>query len=105
MSRVLIEDNTCSDMGGGVYSLDFNIPTAGTYGWKFKDATTWDIAIGQDFGSWSGNNSISTAADNTVITFMLDLPNGRWLVVPEPTSLALGAFGLAALWTLRRRNR
>lgn len=99
----LTAERQMSDLGGGLYSVDFTIATAGTYDWKFRESNSWDVAIGDDFGNTAANNSITTLTDNEVLTFQLDLPNGRWRVVPEPGTLAL--LGLGSAFLLHRRRR
>ena len=88
--------------GGGLYSVDFTIATAGTYAWKFRESNSWDIAIGDDFGNSAADNSITTLTDNEIWTFELDLPNGRWRITPEPATL--GLLGVGALIALRQRR-
>ena len=90
-------------VGGGVYSANYLVPTAGTYTFKFREAGSWDISIGADFGNSAGNAWVSTLNANDVVRFQLDLPNGRWsaAVIPEPTTFSLLA-GSAVLLLVRR---
>ena len=60
----------------------------------------WDIAIGSDFSNYGYDITWTTAADNEPLYFLLDLPNGRWNVIPEPASL----LGLALLGLFIRRR-
>ena len=87
-----------------MYSTTYNIATAGSYEFKFREAASWDISIGGDFGNSAGNNTIVTALDNQDVIFELDLPNGRWnaTVVPEPTTMLL--LGLGSLVAIRRKK-
>ena len=93
-------------VGGGVYSANYLVPTAGTYTFKFREAGSWDISIGSDFRNPGGDCSAITTAANQTLNFLLDLPNGRWsaAVVPEPASLSLLAAG-ALLLLMRRHAR
>jgi hypothetical protein len=68
-------------IGNGVYSNSITIATAGTYGFKFRTPGSWnDIYFGQDFGNGGGNASITTSNSPQTLPFVLDLPNGRWVV-------------------------
>jgi hypothetical protein len=91
-------------VGVGVYSANYLVPTAGSYSFKFREANSWDVSIGLDFRNNGGDCGVITTADNQLVNFQLDLPNGRWsaAVVPEPSSLSLLAGG-ALLLLIRRR--
>lgn len=96
-----------SDMGGGLYSVDYTIAAPGTYDFKFRESFSWDISIGDNFGNSAANNQVTTTIANELVRFELDLPNGRWRTstVPEPaTVFGLTAGGLALLRVLRRRG-
>ena len=76
-------------VGNGVYTVTYVVPTAGTYGFKFRTPGTWsDANIGSDFGG-GGNASLTTATNNQPVLFQLDLPNGRWIAgspAPPPVT-------------------
>jgi hypothetical protein len=95
-----------SNLGGGLYSVDYTIAAAGTHDFKFRKSGDWDVSIGSDFGNSAGNAQVLTTAANQTVTFQLDLPNGRWItVVPEPSTLGLAVLGgLAALGVVLRRR-
>lgn len=67
-----------TNLGGGLYSVDYTIATPGTYAFKFRKSGSWDVSIGQDFGNSAANCSTTTTAANQTVKFELDLPNGRW---------------------------
>lgn len=88
-----------SDMGGGLYSVDYTIAAPGSYDFKFRESNSWDVSTGGDFGNLAGNANVTTVNPNEIIRFELDLPNGRWRtsVVPEPATLALLMLGAAVV--------
>jgi hypothetical protein len=86
-------------MGGGLHAGWYTVETPGTYYFKFRKAGDWDIAIGNDFSNYMHDIEWTTTMPNEALYFQLDLPNGRWTIVPEPT----GLLGLALLGLLRRR--
>lgn len=96
---------TMNALGGGLYSASCFPTGTGTFEFKFREAGSWDIAIGDDFSNWNHNCTVNVPGVNSAIEFKLDLPNGRWttMVVPEPTTLSLLAGG-ALLLFLRRAS-
>jgi hypothetical protein len=94
-----------ANQGAGLYTGQYLIADAGSYNFKFREAGSWDISIGADFGNSAGDAGLTTLAANQLVEFQLDLPNGKWsaTVVPEPTVLGLVA-GSAFLVLLRRRK-
>lgn len=98
----LFPERQMTNMGGGLYSVDFTIANPGTHDFKFREPNSWDISIGGDFGNAAGDAQVDTTAPNQVITFELDLPNGRWRAIPEPATLGLLAVG-AVVFIRRRR--
>jgi hypothetical protein len=88
-------------LGGGAFSGQYVVPTAGTYFFKFREFNNWDVSIGSDFSNSGYDIQLDVAADATPILFELDLPGGRWRtsVIPEPAALLMLLAGL----TLRRR--
>ncbi len=90
-----------NDMGSGLYSGQYIVPDPGNYEFKFRKDGDWSISIGDDFGNAAMNIPVETTVGNEVLTFDLDLPNGRWRVVPEPATIALLALG--CLCAIRRR--
>ncbi len=93
-----------TDQGGGLYSIQVNL-LAGSYDWKFREAGSWDIAIGDNFGNSAANNTAVVASDGDWL-FQLDLPNGRWSAapIPEPTTFVLAGMALATMVFTRRRQ-
>ena len=94
-----------TNMGSGLYSVDYTIASPGSYDFKFRETNSWDVSIGGDFGNGAGNANVVTTNPNEIVRFELDLPNGRWRtsVVPEPGTLAL--LGLGGLAVIRNRRR
>jgi hypothetical protein len=92
-----------TDMGGGLYSGQAVVPVAGNYEFKFRKEGDWAITIGDNFGNSAANIPITTNNANDVVTFELDLPNGRWRVTAVPAPGALVLLPLAGLFTRRRR--
>jgi len=72
------EARQMSAQGGGLYAVDYAIAVPGTYEFKFRSSNSWDHAVGSDFGNSGGNAAVTTLVSNEVVTFQLDLPNGRW---------------------------
>ena len=70
-----------TDLTNGLHEGTFSFPTPGEYQFKFREQGSWDASIGLDFGN--GNNiPLRTWDANETVTFRLDLPNGRYQVVP-----------------------
>jgi hypothetical protein len=110
-----------SDQGAGLYRV-ITALAAGTYDFKFRKYDTatltgdWGTSIGRDFGN-SAANASSGALTAGNYAFELDLPNGRWRVipasgsgsslagsaVPEPGTLTIAMLGLALMGLVRRR--
>jgi hypothetical protein len=72
------------NQGNGLYSVQqaFN---AGFYDFKFRRATDTDwngVNFGTDFSNGSGDNHFAVGTTGDVYKINLDLPNGRWQVVP-----------------------
>ncbi len=83
-----------ADMGGGLYSAQVAIATAGTYDFKFRKEGGWDITVGDNFGNSAANNSFTTTVDGEIVQFDLDLPNGSWLVGAPPPPAAVCGDGI-----------
>jgi hypothetical protein len=96
-----------TSMGNGLYSGDYLVASPGSYDFKFREAGSWDISVGGDFGNSAGNANVTTLSPNELVRFQLDLPNGRWsaAVVPEPTSLSLLAGGMILLALRAKRDQ
>lgn len=93
-------------LGGGIYELSYIIATAGTYQYKAVDTGSWD-AIGSDARSINANNlAFTTTTANQTVDFFVNALNGsiKVDVVPEPSTMVLGAAGMALLLQLRRRR-
>jgi hypothetical protein len=91
-----------TNMGGGFFEGQAIVENPGNYEFKFRKEGDWEISIGNDFGNAAGDIQYSTTTSNETVIFRLDLPNGRWQVIPEPASL--GLVGLMGLGLLRRRR-
>lgn len=89
--------------GGGLWTANYTMATPGLHDFKFRETGSWDVSRGADFGNASGNAQVTTTLPNEIIQFQLDLPNGRWRVIPEPMTMTLigSVLGLVAL---RRRR-
>jgi hypothetical protein len=96
-----------TNIGPGLYSVDYTIATANSYDFKFRESNSWDVSIGGDFGNSAGNANVVTTQNNQVVRFLLDLPNGRWttIAIPEPTTMVVAGLGIAAAAFARRRRR
>ncbi len=93
-----------TSLGGGIYDFIATL-TPGNYNWKavVTGTSSWD-AISWDCRSVNSSNwGFTTDATNNTVRFVVDSYTGvaKTLVVPEPSALALLAFGGLAL--LRRR--
>lgn len=88
--------------GGGLYSVDITIASAGAHQYKFRAPGDWGRQVGDFTGS--SNIEFSSANPNETYRFELDIPNGRWRqsLIPEPATLAL--LGLGAVAVVRRRR-
>jgi hypothetical protein len=77
-------------IGNGVYSNSCVIPTAGSHSFKFRTPGSWsDLYFGSDFGNGGNNATFNTTTSPQTMPFVLDLPNGRWLVgtlAPPPVT-------------------
>jgi hypothetical protein len=83
--------------GSGILYVNYVIPTAGTYSFKFKTVGTWNGAIGADFGMNAANASVTTVNANETVLFKLDLPNGRFqIVVPLVTNQVVFAVDMSS---------
>ena len=80
----------------GVLSVSYVIPTPGNYSFKFKTVGTWDGAIGTDFGMGAANVSVTTINANQTLLFKLDLPKGRFQVIPEVTNRVVFAVDMSS---------
>ena len=100
---------TLAAQGNGLYTGDYTVATPGTYDFKFRKAGDWAISIGNDFANSAGNISLTTTTPNELISFQLDLPDGRFQAVPVPEPSQLwyvsgGALTALGVWIKRRRT-
>jgi hypothetical protein len=70
-----------TDSGNGLHEGTFTFPDAGSHQFKFRQQGSWDASIGLDFGN-DNNIALRTWDPNEEVTFRLDLPTGRYQVVP-----------------------
>jgi hypothetical protein len=89
---------TCA-LVGGVYEANYSVATPGTYTFKFRKIGDWGVSYGDL--AFGGDISVTTTFPNENLTMKLDVAGGRYLVTPEPASLALLALGGLAI--MRRR--
>jgi len=80
----------------GVLSVSYMIPVPGTYSFKFKTFGTWNGAIGADFGMNAANISITTVNANETLLFKLDLPKGRFQILPMVTNQVVFAVDMSS---------
>ena len=80
----------------GVLSVSYMIPVPGNYSFKFKTVGTWDGAIGADFGMNAANISITTVNANETLLFKLDLPKGRFQMLPLVTNQVVFAVDMSS---------
>jgi hypothetical protein len=96
-----------TSLGGGLYSVDYTIASAGSYAFKFRKTGDWAYSIGGDFGNSAGDASVTTSQNNQVMRFVLDFPNGRWqtVAIPEPTTIVFAMCSIAAMTFFGRRRK
>ena len=71
----------------GVYTNIYIIATPGTHNFKFRTSGTWsELQAGTDFSDNPGNAVVITTSPNEPVTFILDLPNGRWQAGGPPAT-------------------
>lgn len=67
-----------TDLGHGLYYLQYTIPTAGAYQAKVVQTGSWSEQFVADGRALDGSPlAFSTAADNTLVSFLLDAHSGR----------------------------
>ena len=92
-----------SDLGGGIYSVDYIVATAGNYEYKVTNTGGWDTQIGVDGpGVNSATLFFDTLSDNELVRFQMDINNGTIRVIPTPGTLTL--LGLSGMAAVRRRR-
>lgn len=97
---------TMTNAGGGLYYADIEVPSAGTWYFKFRQPGVngeWWSNIGQHFGENAPDCSFESWAGPETHRIELDLPHGRYrsYYIPEPATLALLLIG--GLAVLRRK--
>ena len=94
-----------TSIGGGIYELQYDIATPGSYQYKAVDTGSWD-AIGSDARSVNGSTlGFTTTVANQDVDFFVNAPAGTIMteLVPEPATLSLLGLGLMAS-VLRKRQ-
>lgn len=94
-----------SAQGGGYYTIDLAIGTAGNYEFKtIIEPGSWDHQVGADgFNNNASTYAFSTTSANEAITMYVDTANGAIGVIPEPATI--GLVGMAGLSLLIARRR
>jgi hypothetical protein len=94
-----------TSIGGGIYELQYDIATPGSYQYKAVDTGSWD-AIGSDARSVNASTlDFTTTVANQDVDFFVNASAGTIMteLVPEPATLSLLGLGLMAS-VLRKRQ-